>query len=1069
MTTPQTNLADQNILGYRIQSRIGEGGFGEVWRATAPGGLPKAVKIVFGFHDEKLAQNELRALNKVREIRHPFLLSLERIDVVDGKLVVISELADKSLKQRFRECIKSDLSGIPREELLKYMRDAADGLDYLCERHLLQHLDVKPENLLLVAGHVKVADYGLVKDVRNNNSMMSGLTPTYAAPELFDGRPSQTSDQYSLAIVYQEMLTGVRPYDGKTPAQLARQHMLGRPNLEALPRGDQAVVAKALSKDPTHRFASCTEFYEELQRRKNSVPKQKRTTTLGDSPDSRGETIMLTESNLPRTHRSSVATPLAPLNCDGSQAAFHPTLIIGVGRTGCQTVKHYKEMLYRRFGHNGALPGLRTLCIDTDIHDLSGITNSSEEIRFRDEEVLPIPLKDSNAYRKTGDKYSRWLSRRWIFNIPRSFSTEGIRPLGRLAFADHSKAIFDRLHRSIPDLIDSAGIQETANQVDLKPDMTPRVFIVGSVSGGVGSGLMADLAYAVRTVLQEHGLSDENLVGLLFHGYNGSGDGALAASNAYACLREICHYAKLGYPGDRSIGLPAFDDEDHPAFSDIYFQHCGSEDYKHHSLSVACYLYLDTVTECSDFFKRCRNGRDEDGNTRLRTLGLTRFEMQQDRLRERFITFLQKQMLAMWGGEEDALQSTFNVEAHARTLIESVNVNIETIINHGIRFNEYLHDGEIVSQLRNVCVNTTTKPGESHLDQINQNITKFLSTVATDRSSDISGEDLVQKTIEPLADALWMGIQKLLDEPTVRLAGAIRAHQAVQDSLDEIQAEIGNLIERTIERIHDFEFAEGIQLEAQYETFCKLRASESALRWSEAIVARLKKSDGDLRSEFDSVTAFLESLTGRVVSITHTEPLELNGPDYGAIVSESLSKDLATFVTRLEKSIEDEYLSSAGGLRKLALEDPVNGSNLLAEVIRVETRSLVTDQIRRMDLDKVIDRAQPSNAELTQSVKHYLEQCTPRLMDCGGAHRLLLALPPATSGERLAKLMESLHAPPSIVRGTDGDVVFCLEGENVAADNVALKILEECPEATELIERISSRLDVEWRPLTGLG
>ena len=275
MTTAKVSANDE-ILGYRIETRIGEGGFGEVWRATAPGGLPKAVKLVFGFHDESLAQSELRALNKVREIRHPFLLSLERIDVVDGKLVVISELADKSLKQRFRECIRAEMDGIPRDELLGYIRDAADGLDFLCERHLLQHLDIKPENLLLLAGHVKVADYGLVKDVRNNNnSMMSGLTPTYAAPEIFDGRPSQTSDQYSLAIVYQEMLTGMRPYDGKTPAQLARQHMLGRPNLESLPRGDQAVVARALSKDPANRFASCTEFYEELQRRKNSVAKQK--------------------------------------------------------------------------------------------------------------------------------------------------------------------------------------------------------------------------------------------------------------------------------------------------------------------------------------------------------------------------------------------------------------------------------------------------------------------------------------------------------------------------------------------------------------------------------------------------------------------------------------------------------------------------------------------------------------------------------------------------------------------------------------------------------------------------
>ena len=134
----------------------------------------------------------------------------------------------------------------PREELLDHLRDAADALDYMSERFSLQHLDIKPENLLIVGGRVKVADFGLVKDVQEATiSLMGGLTPMYAAPEVFHGHPSLHSDQYSLAIVYQEMLTGTLPFPGRHPGQLAAQHQQIAPRLMSLPPEDRAAVARA--------------------------------------------------------------------------------------------------------------------------------------------------------------------------------------------------------------------------------------------------------------------------------------------------------------------------------------------------------------------------------------------------------------------------------------------------------------------------------------------------------------------------------------------------------------------------------------------------------------------------------------------------------------------------------------------------------------------------------------------------------------------------------------------------------------------------------------------------------
>ncbi|HKD37726.1 MAG TPA: serine/threonine-protein kinase, partial [Pirellulales bacterium] len=250
---------DEVFPGYVLAERIGSGGYAEVWRATAPGGVHKAVKIVYGCHDDQLAAQEMKAMERIRDVRHPFVVSLERFEVVDGRLVILTELADMSLEQRAQQCRTQGLPGIPRELLVRYLGDAAEALDYLAKQHNLQHLDIKPANLLILGDHVKVADFGLVKELatRTSNSIVAGMTPTYSPPEMFDDAPSAYSDQYSLAIVYQEMLTGVLPFPGRTAAQLANQHLRSQPQLAALSEADRPIVARALAKTPTERFPSC--------------------------------------------------------------------------------------------------------------------------------------------------------------------------------------------------------------------------------------------------------------------------------------------------------------------------------------------------------------------------------------------------------------------------------------------------------------------------------------------------------------------------------------------------------------------------------------------------------------------------------------------------------------------------------------------------------------------------------------------------------------------------------------------------------------------------------------------
>ncbi len=261
---------DEPIEGYRLLAPLGAGGFGEVWKCMAPGGLVKAMKIVTlpPLHDgvqETPADQEHGALNRIKEMRHPFLVSVDRVDQVPGELIIVMEMADTSLLDEFQRRRAAGQPGIPDDELLHHLLEAAEVLDVMNFHHGLQHLDVKPGNLLICNRHVKLADFGLVNSVMERSAeecrpLACVVTPRYASPELLQGTVSRYCDQYSLAIVYQELLTGSAPYDGTS----LLKRLLKPPDLEALPEADRPVIARALAPNPQERYPSCLEFVQAL-------------------------------------------------------------------------------------------------------------------------------------------------------------------------------------------------------------------------------------------------------------------------------------------------------------------------------------------------------------------------------------------------------------------------------------------------------------------------------------------------------------------------------------------------------------------------------------------------------------------------------------------------------------------------------------------------------------------------------------------------------------------------------------------------------------------------------------
>ncbi len=889
-----TGRSNEPIPGYRLCERIGAGGYGEVWRCEAPGELVKAIKLVYGRLDDDRAARELKALQRVKAMRHPFLLSLERIEVVDGQLMIVTELAEGSLKDCFDRYRAKKQPGIPIEELLGYLRDAADALDYMSEKHSLQHLDVKPENLLIVGDHVKVADFGLVKEIQEvTASIMGGLTPLYAPPEVFDGQPTRLSDQYSLAIVFQEMLTAVLPFPGKTAAQLAAQHLNAKPRLSALPTIYQPIIARALSKKPTDRYNSCRELVKALgdarqqeqydsgemtnpypprnapvNQQQTPAPTNFAAETYRIDPDAPApESTPTSDGNSFRTpdamiddlnHATATASwliendsasneptfaaetrPLndvAPVDFDVAKWSAHPTIFIGIGGAGRQAVAGLKQRWKDHFGTSG--PAMRLLSVDLEMR---GMSNSAANLEAH--ETLEIPLRKAQDYRRDGGKLSSWLSRRWLFNIPRSQMTDGIRPLGRLAFVDHCERIKEAVHQAVTEVLSQdreAAPSDSKGIVNM-----PRVVLVGAIGGGTGSGAIIDLAYLVRQCLEQLNCHSSELLLVMAHGTSRNpSTQEIAAASAFATLTELGHFLKpgLGYPGDGSCGIKPRQAQQ-GLLDGAYLIHLGEEmspaRYKRALSKLSEFLFLESATPVGGYLSAVRRHDDPVQDTlgrrlAVRSIGLCQLGFAQDSLVTQLAENVCRETINRWIGtpRPDATQKPkphllqptrsttppgAQIDAQIDELTRQLIVSFQLDEQHFIALADEMVAQEV--QNKEQFLQSLTAEHDPHAQPGHPSLPPLLRVNRVCGDRDERGDlpesahaplrqaltDRVRQVARPLGERIRHALEQLIENPQFRLYGASRAVRTVQSHLRSWADQVRESRKQLNHEIHSLE------------------------------------------------------------------------------------------------------------------------------------------------------------------------------------------------------------------------------------------------------------------------
>ncbi|MBN1993883.1 MAG: AAA-like domain-containing protein [Anaerolineae bacterium] len=272
------DLTGQTLNQYQIREQIGHGGMAQVYKAYQPN-LERyvAVKVLYApqADDPDLKERFAREAKAIAQLSHPNILPIYDV----GSAGEITYFVMKYVPGG--QTLKS-LLGQPLElaTVGHYIEQIANALDHAHE-HKILHRDIKPANILLEHNWLLLADFGLARTGLESQLTTQGAvvgTPQYMAPEQAEGETvDYRADIYSLGVVLYEMIMGHVPYDAESPLAILYKHIhdpVPRPRRyrRDLSAGLEAVILRALAKEPANRFARAGALAEALRAQLESSP-----------------------------------------------------------------------------------------------------------------------------------------------------------------------------------------------------------------------------------------------------------------------------------------------------------------------------------------------------------------------------------------------------------------------------------------------------------------------------------------------------------------------------------------------------------------------------------------------------------------------------------------------------------------------------------------------------------------------------------------------------------------------------------------------------------------------------